>query len=468
MQKMSPKNIKILFLEARYFDSFFRQRPNPCLSLYMLAAFLKDNMPEINFEFTFTTSQDYKEQIAGKSYDLCGIYSTTQAWNQACEVATRMKELNIMSIIGGPHISSVPESLTPHFALGCIGPGELVLKRIVQLYIKYDCLPTSEISNMNGVVFYENGKIKIKESSAKIPNLDCLPSPYKYFLKPNRIRTNLISSVGCPHNCYYCSAKVINPFLRFYSAEKLVDEIEFLFKVYKISYFKFIDDNLLASRTRLRNIAKLLEKKKLLNKISIDCTSCSKFINKDTAKLLKLLNVKIVTIGFESGSETVLEKLKCNRITMDDHHRALELLISNHIKVYGNFMVGTPGETIEDVKKTILFIKKNKMSVVAVNFIKPLPGTPFWNHLVTSKKIDQDNVNYQELSLTSCNNKKWYFNDSMSYEEAVHYYNLINRMCLINNIKNNLKNPILYQTIYSQLIQLGSYFMRKIKPKVLI
>ncbi|MBI4619829.1 MAG: B12-binding domain-containing radical SAM protein [Desulfobacterales bacterium] len=454
--------IKILFIEARYFDSL-KLPTDENLSLYMLATFLKDSMPYVDFEFDFAYSHNYLDYVGRKMYDLCGIYSTTQSWNQACEVAATMHEFGVVTIVGGPHITSVPQSLGRYFSAGCIGPGEFVLKRIVEIYLHSKQLPASELSQISGVAFYDGDEVRINKPSNQRITIDYLPSPYKYYLQPNKIRANLLSSLGCPHNCFFCSAKVINPVLRLYSAEHIVEEMEYLYKEYEIKNFKFIDDNFLASRRRLEDLIRLLESKKMIGNIMVSCTSSSKFVQNETVDMLKLLRAQYVAIGFESGAESVLERLKRGRISLQDHERALRLLNAKGIKISGTFILGAPDETIDDINKTMRFIRRNNIHNVAAYLIKPLPGTQFWNELLLSGKIDPKKIDYQELALTHYD-PKWYFNEKVPFSVTVRYLKAINRIGTYRTIRYNLTNKLLYQAGYKQFMLLIDDLKRRIYP----
>lgn len=449
MNTNKPK-ISVLFVEARYFDSL-RLPTDENLSLYILATFLKDSMPNIEFNFDFANSINFLKYAQRKPYDLCGIYSTTQAWNQTCDLAGKMRQLGVLTIVGGPHISSLPESLSEHFSVGCIGPGEYVLKRIVEIYLDHGELPEFELSRMDGIVFYSSEGLKINRSAPKTMIMDHLPSPYKYYLKPDKIRANLLSSMGCPYHCYFCSAKVINPTMKMFSAEHIVEEMEYLDEKHGITNYKFIDDNFLASQRRVERIIELLRKRKMIGRVSISCTSSSKFINEEIAEMLKLLKAQHVAIGFESGSEAVLRILKCGRISLQDHERAVKLLNARGIKISGTFILGTPGETIEDIQKTMSFVKNNRIHNISAYLIKPLPGTQFWDALASSGKIDPNKVNFQELALTNYDSK-WYFNNEVPFSATINYLMLINRIGAYRTIRYNLANRLLYQAGWRQLI----------------
>jgi radical SAM superfamily enzyme YgiQ (UPF0313 family) len=450
--------VRILFVESRYSDSI-RFSGEESLSLYVLAAFLKANVHDVDLDIRFAFSDTFTKYLDDR-FDICGIYSPTQAWNQACKTAALMKKKGAFVIAGGPHISSLPLSLTEDFHAGCIGPGEKVLEKLVCLCAENGAVSPEQLRTIGGIVIHSPQGLRMTGPSAEPFNLDDSPSPYEFYLRPNRKRCRIISSVGCPHSCYFCAAKVINPCLRLRSAEKLVEEMSFLFHRYKIVNFKFVDDNFLIKSQRLRTLISLLRERCMLDKITISCTSSSKFITEENVESLKLLHAESVNLGFESGSERVLKKLKASQITLADHQRAIRLLNRNRIMVYGTFIVGTPGETIEDLQETLSFVAHNKIHHLSCYVLKPLPGTPFWKELVEQGRIDPDHVNFQELALSDTT-PKWYFNDSTNLFDTVRYLNKINRIGTRRTIRYHYRRAFFYGFLYNQLItMMRSIFVR--------
>jgi anaerobic magnesium-protoporphyrin IX monomethyl ester cyclase len=454
--------VRILFVESRYSDSI-RFSGEDSLSLYVLAAFLKANVHDVDLDIRFAFSDTFTKFI-GDRFDICGIYSPTQAWNQACNTAALMKKRGAFVIVGGPHISSLPLSLTEDFHAGCIGPGEKVLERLVHLVADNGTIALRQLQEIRGIVVHSPKGLQITEPSSQSFNLDESPSPYDYYLKPNRKRCRIISSVGCPHSCYFCAAKVMNPCLRLRSAGKLVEEMSFLHYKYKIKNFKFVDDNFLINSHRLRSLISLLRDRGMLQRITISCTSSSKFITEENVESLKLLNTESVNLGFESGSERILRRLKSGQISLADHERAIRLLNRNRIMVYGTFIVGTPGETTEDMQETLSFVARNQIHHLSCYLLKPLPGTPFWNELVKEGKIDPYNVDFRELSLSTAN-QKWYFNDSSSIEDTLKYVGKINRIGTLRTIRYHYRRAFFYGFLYNQAIAvMRSIFIRD-KPE---
>ena len=92
------------------------------------------------------------------------------------------------------------------------------------------------------------------------------------------------------------------------------------------------------------------------------------------------MNVVAIALGLESGAERVLRYLKGANVTVKDNYRALELLRDAGIQTSGNFIIGSPDETEEEIMATYKFIRKSKVDFVTLHVFSILPGTPVWDY----------------------------------------------------------------------------------------
>jgi radical SAM superfamily enzyme YgiQ (UPF0313 family) len=108
---------------------------------------------------------------------------------------------------------------------------------------------------------------------------------------------------------------------------------------------------------------------------------------------MKDLKVKIINFGFESGSERMLNWLKSGSVTVEMNKKAIILCKKYGFTIYGSLMFGSPGEKIEDMKKTLDFIDfaiKNKADYIWSFISTPFPNTPFWDIALERGKVSND------------------------------------------------------------------------------
>jgi hypothetical protein len=112
---------------------------------------------------------------------------------------------------------------------------------------------------------------------------------------------------------------------------------------------------------------------------------------------MKQAGWKSLIIAPESGSQRVLKLMK-KHLDLSLVPPAVKDIKKAGLTVQGLFLIGYPGETLEDVKKTSEFIKKCRFNFIFLNVFQPLPGTPVYQELVAKGEI-QDGLlpnNYSE------------------------------------------------------------------------
>ncbi len=145
----------------------------PPLGLGYIAASIRHNLP--NVELVLKESID--DLIAEKP-DIIGISAMTNTYYIAIEWARRIKkELSIPVILGGIHISLLPQSLHDCFDVGVVGEGEITLIQLLESILHNNGLCCDRLISIDGLVFRNNDRIIVTNSRAQIDDLDSLPLP---------------------------------------------------------------------------------------------------------------------------------------------------------------------------------------------------------------------------------------------------------------------------------------------------
>ena len=203
----------------------------------------------------------------------------------------------------------------------------------------------------------------------------------------------MLTGRGCPYRCRFCSTAIFWNKVRFHSAEHVCDEIKMLIERYHVDSILIWDDLFTTSKKRTREIAGILKKEGLTEKAIFSVQARANLIDDDTCAVLKDMNVNSVGFGFESGSNKVLNYLKNGSVTVEQNKNAILTCKKYGLKVTGSLMFGNPGETIEDMKKTlelIDFMGQNGADLIWTFVTKPLPGTEFWEIAKNRGKVSDD------------------------------------------------------------------------------
>ncbi|MBN1383893.1 MAG: radical SAM protein [Elusimicrobia bacterium] len=209
----------------------------------------------------------------------------------------------------------------------------------------------------------------------------------------------IITTRGCPFSCTFCAAyRTTGKKMRMRSAKNVVDEIELLYTKFGIREIHIVDDNFTLNKNHAKSILKELKERGL--KISWAVPNGIRLGTLDTEllELMKETGCYLVSVGVESGSDRILKLMK-KSLTVDVIRREIKFIKSFGFEMAGFFIVGFPGETEDDISKTISFAKE--LPLVRANFFTflPLPGTEAYAGLEKSGELS--NVDWEKFLFTS-------------------------------------------------------------------
>ncbi len=336
------------------------------------------------------TSEDLIEIIKKENPDFIGISATSRLIISTFKFMDLVKNMNpnIKTVLGGAHITALPEETMEKcksIDFGVLQEGEITILELMESDAKYD-----KLIKIDGIIFRHNGKLIKTKPREYIKNLDELPFPAydllenvdKYY-KPaitNYKRSptfSIITSRGCFGKCAFCSKAIYGSTCRFFSADYVIRLIKFLIKKYKIKDICFYEDNFLLSRKRVEEICNRIIKEKI--DITWSCDARVDQVNYNILKLMKKSGCWEIMYGIESGSQRILDILKKN-ISLDQIKKAVYMAKKAGINARGFFMIGLPGETEEDIKKTLKFMLELPLDEMYLNYFTPVPGAPLYEN----------------------------------------------------------------------------------------
>ncbi|NCN39183.1 MAG: B12-binding domain-containing radical SAM protein [Candidatus Aenigmarchaeota archaeon] len=386
----------------------FEDEKHPPMGLVSIATYLKEYMGLKETKIIDATWENVSKGVFKEKFDVIGISSMTAYYDRAVRLAKLIKEKrkDVVVIMGGIHISTLPECLTKDMNIGVAGEGEETALELMKLYEKEGKFDPRKLRRIKGLVFWDKGKLVKTEKRELIKDLDTIPMKdlsfldRRYFMKrwvswneKDGKETLLMTERGCPFSCKFCSTKLFWQRVRFHSLDYVMREIKDRIEKYGIDHFQITDDTFVIDKERLKKLDKLLEKEGLKGKIAFSCQPRANLMDDEMMKILKDLNIRSMNFGFESGSERMLNWLKGGNVTVEDNKKACLLGKKYGIKVYGSFIFGSPGETIEDMKETLGLIKfmyDNGAYKLWHFVMTPFPGTLIWQIAKERGKVSDD------------------------------------------------------------------------------
>ncbi len=293
---------------------------------------------------------------------------------------------------GGVHPTIFPlETLAEPFVdIVGIGEGEETVAELAR------CLstPGADLASVRGIGYKKDGRAVLTEPRPFIKDLDAVSPAWhlldidKYIYAQRHFYTDIgskisgdrvfavITSRGCPWRCGYCYNQAVNKrSFRAQSPAKALAELERL-KAKGISSVIFEDDNFFADRERALAIVRGLG-------LPWSCSIRADYIAKWGEAFVREVAAAHcfeLRIGVESGSQRILDIMNKD-VTVEQAREAVTLLAKYKIQTVLNFMVGIPGETWDDTRKTMDFIDELErispyVTVSSVGIYAPWPGSP--------------------------------------------------------------------------------------------
>ncbi|MHA1268023.1 MAG: B12-binding domain-containing radical SAM protein, partial [Candidatus Helarchaeota archaeon] len=213
-----------------------------------LAAILRAHGHQVDIIDCAIRKESYlqiRDRVKELNPDVIGITALSAYYTEMRRLAHILQPLHIPIILGGVHVSALPElSLREcHAQFAIIGEGELTLLDLMNKWSDEQAR-----KQLKGIVYRENGHFRLNPQRELVSNLDDLPfpawdliNPVKYPLLPHGAIMKrypiapILTTRGCPYNCAYCaSTQFWGRTFRRRSAANIVDEIEYLVQTFKI------------------------------------------------------------------------------------------------------------------------------------------------------------------------------------------------------------------------------------------
>ncbi|MBN2289842.1 MAG: radical SAM protein [Candidatus Glassbacteria bacterium] len=425
--------IKILFINAVNPASEIENRYQP-LGLMYLAASLQEAFPANTFRIKLV-NRDIEKELDSFRPDVAGITAVSQNFNYAARYADYCHDRGIPVMVGGVHISVLPECLTPRMEVGCIGEGEATIVELMKVFIgSGKRFPPKELEKIPGLVFRSGGELVRTPVSPGGPGPAQPPHPCRHLHGKVR-HAYIFSSRGCPYRCLFCASSRYWDKPRYFPAGYVVDEIEELAEKWGARLISFYDDLFVADNRRLARIAELVVKRGLAGRVKFTCSCRANTVTPEVVSELKKMGVRSVGLGLESGNSRVLKMLKGRSASVEDNRRAVELLYSAGIRANASFIIGSPDETLAEMMDTYRFIRKSRLSFVDIYLLTPFPGTPVWD-LAGARGLVSAGMDWSRLNVNFEENKKnaVIMSEIFSRAEITSSYNKFRRLRLVRNI----------------------------------
>ncbi len=314
---------------------------------------------------------DLCELLKDYKPDVIGITVRTPAYNSFKNCVRIIREVlpEARVIAGGPHISALPDE--PLVDKAFIGEGEVQLMAYLGVPITcFDGWP----------------------ARGKVYN--------KYGLMSRDNYGTILYSRGCPFGCGFCgSHHVWGRKTRWRAPRDVAAEMWAIYKEYDTRYFSFADDTFTLNQGWVFPLLDAIEKTTLpkVPGFRWTCNTRPETIDTHLVSRMKAAGCSAIAIGIEGGSPRILKKMK-KKFTKGNVRKAVDIIRGEGLIVSGQFMVGYPTETEDEMWETVGLARELKCESVMLSVAAPLPGTELFEEAVALGLIDPCNVDWEAIT----------------------------------------------------------------------
>jgi radical SAM superfamily enzyme YgiQ (UPF0313 family) len=256
---------------------------------------------------------------------------------------------------------------------------------------------SNDLSSIYNMTYRKNGKIikckeKLPEWGFKLP----IPEHHQLPLKKYRLShgrnvplTSVLTSYGCPHKCSFCVSGRIK--YRYRDPVNILDELKYL-KSIGIREINF-RDNIFGFHKK--TTTQLLEGM-ISNNLNFSWVSDSRLdiLDEPMIKLMAKAGCHALHFGIESYREKTLIDYDKNIKDIDCIEKTIQLCKKYKILSVGYFILGLPGESMDDVNKTIDYSISLNCDYASFNLPMPIVGTELRDNSIKEGLISKIEEKY--------------------------------------------------------------------------
>ncbi len=331
--------------------------------------------------------EHYRQTVKNKAGEIAGITMMSVDYDASVAAAKIIKEIKPATkiFVGGPHPSICPEELEGLNYIDYIvkGEGEMTFPKLLD-DIANGKLPPK-------VVQAEQLKDLDESPWADRDLFECPEEPFVPFLETPFV--TLIAGRGCKYNCNYCQPAeriMFGPKVRRRSVTNVINELKYLNGRYHFKSFMIHDDCLTENREWVMEFCRQYKAAGFTQPFVAQSRADIICRHQDMVGALCKAGLKLVIIGFESGSDRVLKFLR-KGCTRHQNLEAARICKEFGIKIWANYMLGLPTETKEEVLETLSMLEEIKPYHCSPAFYTPHPGSDLFDigkkmgiHLITN------------------------------------------------------------------------------------
>lgn len=440
----------------------------PPYSLLQIASILRQNKHDIyliDANGQNLTWRQILEKMQQIKYDVLIFRFTPTTFDWDMITLKMSKKINSVAKTIGLcwTLSSIPNEVMedcPFLDIFILNDYEISTPRVIkslEMGTNLSAIPSIAFQNENVITINPKANQQVSWDQIPLPAYDLLPGLSQYYINTPHGSpfTIMYTSKGCPYSCTFCTERRTP--LKKRSAQSIIEEIHFLKENYNIKTISFFDETFTIDRDRVIQLVRELLKNKI--KITWYCNTRVNLVDYELLKIMYQGGCKGISYGIESGSQKILNECK-KGTTVQQGYQAIQWAKKFGIKTYCSFIFGLPGENLDTIEATNLFVKNTLPTSAQFNVAVPYPGTELYDIILKNgttllKKSWKIMYQHKTTILTSQLSR-----DEVDAARIKAYRRLYsNPRWWVSNIKHIMRHPSDLTLAYEYVIKIVNNYL---------
>jgi len=316
--------------------------------------------------------------------DVVGITFHTPSAFHAYDIATHFRSRGVCVVMGGPHVTLLPEEASHYADVIFIGEAEGLWEEFLKSF---------EADSYRSIY---------QQTSA--PSIENIPIARKdLFHRHDHTNGVLFATRGCPSQCDFCTIAVMYPHkLR----KRPIAEVVAEYASFKGKVIIFWDDNIAGDMGYAKGLFRAIApyRKWWSSQASFQAGQDDEFLEAAAQSGCKQL-----FLGLESISQQSMVEVNKRFNRVEEYYQIIERIHSHGIAVQIGIVFGFDHDTPEIFKATIDFLEETGVQNATFNILTPFPGTPLFQRMEAEGRIltrdwrkynSRDNVVYKPKQMS--------------------------------------------------------------------
>lgn len=388
----------------------------PPLGLATLAAYLSPD-DEIDLQ-----DQHVEKLNLDDNPDLVLIQVYITNAYRAYKIADHYREKGAYVLLGGLHVTSLPDEAMPHADTIFLGPGEATFPQFLKDY---------------------KNKVPQKIYFSPKRTLNQIPPIRRDLIKRNRylVPNSIVVTRGCPHHCDFCYKDAFFEGGKSFYTQQVDDALAEIDRL-PGRHLYFLDDHLLGNA---KFASALFEGMKGMNRVFQGAATIDSILRGNLIEKAAEAGLRSVFVGFETFSSKNLKQSNKKQNLKKDYEAAVQRLHSLGIMINGSFVFGLDDDDKDVFKRTVDWGVNNALTTSTYHILTPYPGTRLYLDMEKQNRIlnknwdlyDTRHVVFQTTKISATELKQGY---DWAYNSFYSWPNIVKASLKHEALKHQLKH----------------------------